>query len=324
MREGDVQCLLCAHRCVIKEGQKGICRLRINRAGTLYTQAYGAVTSLAIDPIEKKPLYHFHPGTMVFSISTASCNFRCLNCQNYSLSAYDLKTVPYMYMGARSAVDKALENRCDGIAYTYNEPTLWYEYTYDCSKLAHEDGLYNVYVTNGYMTEKPLREIAPYLDAMNIDVKGDDGFYKKVCKARLEPVLETCRLAKDLGIHTELTYLIIPGYNDDSNMIERFCDFVVKDLGYETPVHFTKFFPYHMMKDVMPTPLSTLLRAYTIAKSKRIEFVYIGNVQDKEHNNTYCPQCDSLLIERSMFRVDTAGLDGKKCRKCGRTIPLVL
>jgi pyruvate formate lyase activating enzyme len=324
IRESDVRCYLCAHKCVIKDGERGICRVRVNREGRLYTQAYGAVTSLAIDPIEKKPLYHFYPGSLALSIGTASCNFRCLHCQNYTLSAYGLEDVPYRYMGVRSLIEKAKENRCDGIAYTYNEPTTWYEYTYDCSKAAHGENLYNVYVTNGYITEEPLKEIAPYLDAMNIDVKGDETFYKKVCRAKLEPVLNTCRLALSLGIHFELTYLIIPGYNDGDTAIESFCDFVVEELGNEIPVHFTRFFPYYRMTDVPPTPYQTLLRAYTIAKAKKLDFVYIGNVLDREHNNTFCPKCSSLLIERSTFYTNVTGLDGKKCRNCGRRIPIIL
>jgi pyruvate formate lyase activating enzyme len=324
VRDSDVQCGLCAHRCVIKEGQRGICRVRVNREGRLYTEAYGAVASLAVDPIEKKPLYHFHPGSLAFSISTASCNFRCLHCQNYSLSACGLEDVPYRYMGVRSLLDKAEENRCDGIAYTYNEPTIWYEYTYDCSKKAHDEGLYNVYVTNGYITEEPLREIAPYMDAMNIDIKGNDSFYRKVCKARLEPVLDTCRLARSLGIHTELTYLVIPGYNDDDASVDGFCRFVAEELDNQTPVHFTRFFPYHRMTGVPSTPYQTLLKAYTIAKARKLEFAYIGNVMDREHNNTFCPQCNSLLIERSTFSVRLTGLDGKRCATCGRKIPIVL
>lgn len=324
IRESDVKCNLCAHRCVIKDGQRGICRVRVNRGGKLYTEAYGAVASLAVDPIEKKPLYHFHPGSLAFSISTASCNFRCLHCQNYALSAYGLDEVPYRYMGVRSLIDRVKENRCDGIAYTYSEPAIWYEYTYDCSKAAHEEGIYNVYVTNGYITEEPLREISPYLDAMNIDVKGNDVFYRKVCKAKLEPVLDTCRLARSLGIHIELTYLIIPGYNDDSQSIESFCDFVAGDLGGETPVHFTRFFPYYKMADAQPTSYQALLRAYTIAKAKKLDFVYIGNVLDREHNSTFCPSCNSLLIERNTFNVRLVGLEGNRCRNCGRRIPIVL
>ena len=322
--ENSVRCSLCAHRCVIKEGQRGVCRVRLNRDGVLYTTAYGAVTSIASDPIEKKPLYHFHPGDMVFSIGTASCNFRCPYCQNYLLAAYGFEHVPYKFLGSGTAVEEAIENGCKGVAYTYNEPTIWYEYTYDTSKTAHERGLYTIYVTNGYITEEPLRKIAPHLDAMNIDVKGDGEFYKKICRARLKPVLETCEMAKELGIHLELTYLIIPAYNDSGKKIEQFCDFVSNALGRDVPVHFSRFFPYYRMENTPPTPLSTMKIAYSIAKAKKLEFVYLGNVPDRGYNSTYCPDCNNLLIERGTFSSEMVGLDGGRCSRCNRTIPLVI
>jgi len=323
-RADAIQCFLCPHQCVLKNGQKGICEVRVNKNNVLYTRNYGAVTSVANDPIEKKPLYHFRPGTLAFSLGTASCNFKCLYCQNYTIAAYDIKQVPYWYMSPESAVEKAIKNRCDGIAYTYNEPIIWYEYTYDTSKLAHEKGLYNVYVTNGYITEEPLKEIAPYLDAMNIDIKGSDEFYKKVCKAKLEPVLNTSKIAKELGIHIELTYLIVPEYNDKSEDFERFCDWVIDELDENVPVHFSRFFPYYKMKDLYPTPISTMLKAYTVARAKGINFVYLGNVGEMEYNNTYCPHCNHLLIERTGFGAMVVGLEGKKCKKCGKSIPIIL
>ena len=241
-----VQCNLCSHKCKINIDKTGICGVRKNENNSLYSTIYGTCSSIAADPIEKKPLYHFHPGTNLLSLGTIGCNFKCLHCQNYSISTADENYSPLRDLSPEETVEIAKQNNCSGIAYTYNEPTIWHEFTYDSARLAKKAGLYTCYVTNGFITSEPLKELSDVLDAMNIDVKAfTDDFYKKVCKARLEPVLETCELAKKLGIHIELTYLVIPGYNDSIDEIKDFCNWILKKLNKKTPVHFSRFHPYH-------------------------------------------------------------------------------
>jgi len=320
-----VQCNLCAHHCKINEDKVGICSVRKNENYTLYTTIYGACSSIAVDPIEKKPLYHFHPGTNAFSIGTVGCNFKCLHCQNYTIATAD-ETFGYNRdLTAEDTVDLAKQNNCSGIAYTYNEPTIWHEFTFDSAKLAKKAGLYTCYVTNGYITEEPLKELSNVLDAMNIDVKAfTDSFYKKVCKASLKPVLKTCELAKELGIHIELTYLVIPGYNDSLEEVRDFCNWVLVNLDKKTPVHFSRFHPYYKMKDVPMTPLKTLNGIYDIARKSGLSYVYLGNVAHGDYENTFCPNCGNLCIERQGYSVDLVGIKDNKCLKCGKKIDIVI
>ena len=319
-----VQCTLCSHNCEIDVGMLGICRVRKNEDGKLYTLIYGSCSSMAADPIEKKPLYHFYPGTNVFSLGTVGCNFKCKHCQNSSIST----AMPdYSYLRnitPEQTIELAREQTCQGIAWTYNEPTIWHEFSFDSAKLAKKAGLYTVYVSNGYINEDPLREISPFLDAINVDVKAfDDDFYKKVCKARLDPVLKTCELAIELGIHLEVTYLVIPGYNDSVDEVRQFCRWVVDKLGSSTPVHFSRFHPDYRMTDVPMTPIETMLRIYDIAKETGIFYPYLGNVPQGKYENTICPRCGSICIERCGYSVTLNGIEDGKCTKCSTSIPIV-
>jgi pyruvate formate lyase activating enzyme len=313
-----VKCATCAWRCTIKEGKRGFCGVRENRNGKLYCLNYGLVSSVNVDPIEKKPLFHFYPGSSVFSLGTVGCNFRCLQCQNYTISqvSIDDSIRGLVEYTPEQAVKMAKDYGCRGIAWTYNEPAIWFEYTYDSAKLAKAEDLYTVYVTNGYMTEEALEMISPFLDAMNIDVKGfTQEFYTKLCKTKLIPVLDTVERASRLGIHIELTYLVIPTHNDSPSEIARFVDWVAGIDG-DIPVHFSRFHPDFKLTEIPMTPTKTLEGAYNIAKEK-LNYVYLGNVPGHNGENTLCSKCNSLLIERIGYRTKIIGLTGNACSKCG-------
>ena len=275
-----VQCSLCAHHCMISDGKTGICGVRKNENGRLFSLIYAACSSVAVDPVEKKPFFHFYPGSEVLSFGSVGCNFRCEHCQNFSISAASPKEGRLRDILPEEAVSLAQHYQCGGLAWTYNEPTIWHEYTFETAMLAKQKGFYTAYVTNGYITEEPLKELSSCLDAMNIDVKAfTEHFYKNVCKAKLAPVLHTCELAKELGIHVELTYLIIPRFNDDPDEIKKFCGWVVEKLGVETPVHFSRFHPDYKMTEVKSTSLETLLSSYETAKQAGLLYVYLGNIR---------------------------------------------
>jgi pyruvate formate lyase activating enzyme len=324
-----LKCNVCAHHCTIAESRYGICRTRQNRAGKLYTLIYSSVSSAHVDAIEKKPLYHFFPGSLAFSLGTVSCNFKCKHCQNFEISHasvrerdIDAHTVD---MSPEEAVRRAKDSGCDSISWTYNEPTIWFEYTYDCARIAKKAGLYTVYVTNGYISEDALNEISPFLDAANVDVKAfSEDFYKNISGAKLEPVLDTCRRMYEKKIHLELTYLIIPRHNDTDAEIKNFSSWVV-DLNPSIPVHFSRFYPMHLMLDVPPTPVETLERAHDIAKEAGVEYVYIGNVYGHKYENTFCPECETLLIERKGYNIRKI-ISQPRCPEpsCGKEINIRL
>jgi pyruvate formate lyase activating enzyme len=317
---GMVRCNLCSHRCPIPEGKTGICGVRQNRDNTLYALSYEKPAAIAVDPIEKKPLFHFHPGTSVLSFGGVGCNFRCLHCQNWDISQAGL-SFPYLKrVPVEDIPGLVKKRRSKGVAWTYNEPTIWYEYTYDASKLVKKEGMYSVYVTNGYMEEEPMKELRKYVDAMNIDVKAfTEEFYRKIVGAKLQPVLDHVVAAKELGYHVELTYLIIPGKNDNLDEIKSFSEWVANEVGVETPVHFSRFHPDYKMTNVRPTPYRTMMDAYETAKEAGLDYVYLGNmVTDKE--NTYCPKCGELLVERQGFGITKYHIKNGKCPKCGHTI----
>jgi pyruvate formate lyase activating enzyme len=322
LENSKVKCNLCSHNCIINEGNIGFCGIRKNEGGKLFSLIYGTCSSMAVDPIEKKPLYHFYPGSKVFSMGTVGCNFKCLHCQNSDISTADT-SFPYLReITAEDSIQLAKEQNCQGVAFTYNEPCIWYEFTFDSAKIAKENGLYTCYVTNGYISENPLRDISDFLDAMNIDIKAfTEDFYKKVCKAKLKPVLDTCILAKTLDIHIELTYLVIPGFNDSIDEIKNFSKWIIENLGEDTPVHFSRFHPDYNMINVSATPISTMENVYNIAVKSNLNFVYLGNLTYENYNNTFCPNCGSLIVERSYFDVKLKELDKNRCRKCGFSLP---
>ncbi|UCE91640.1 MAG: AmmeMemoRadiSam system radical SAM enzyme [Methanobacteriota archaeon] len=320
-----VQCLLCPHECLISEGKRGICGVRENRSGKLYALTYGLASSIHPDPIEKKPLFHFMPGTMSLSLGSVGCNLKCRHCQNYSISRASPEDGGLISVSTGEIVQRARESGAESVSWTYNEPTIWHEFTTDASRAIHESGLKTNYVTNGYISDEPLRDLKGVIDAMNIDVKAfRDEFYRQVCGGHLAPVLKSCEAARELGIHIELTYLVIPGYNDSESEVHEFSKWVADSLSRDTPVHFSAFHPDYRLTEVERTPFPTLNRAYESAVEAGLEHVYIGNVRAGERENTHCPGCGALLIQRDGFRLAKTDMSEGRCAKCGRAVNIVL
>jgi len=321
--DDKVQCHLCAHECIIDPGKRGICRVRENRAGTLYSLVYGRMISGNTDPIEKKPLFHFLPGTRAYSIATVGCNFQCRHCQNYTISQwprfYD-GDIPGENRTPAQVVDQALATRSASIAFTYTEPTIFSEFAYDTAFLAREKGLRNVFVSNGYMTEAAATAMAAVIDGDNIDLKSfSDGFYRKVCKARLQPVLDTIVRMKTLGVWVEVTTLLIPGLNDSDAELRDIARFL-HSTGPDIPWHVTAFYPTYKMLDRPATPVETLRHARDIGLAAGLRYVYTGNLPGGSGENTFCPVCNQLLIERRGFLVQQNRLVAGVCPDCGAAI----
>ena len=277
--DGVVECQLCPHHCRIAKGRTGRCRSRRNHDGVLVSEVYGRPCSLAIDPIEKKPLYHFHPGTTCLSLACTGCNFRCQNCQNHEISQVAPDEMDHYNLTPEQLVNLCLQHHCPGIAYTYTEPLTYIEYVTDCARLAHEKGLWNILVTAGYVCQEPLADLLPYLDAANIDLKSfSDDIYQRVSGGHLQPVLDTILAMKQAGVWIELTNLVIPGINDDMDMIRQMCQWLVANDLADAPLHFSRFFPRYKMQDLQPTPVQTLRAARQIAEEEGIKYVYLGNV----------------------------------------------
>jgi len=319
----SVNCFLCNHHCRINDGAYGFCNVRLNKGGTLYSLNYNKLVAANIDPIEKKPLYHFLPGTKSYSIACIGCNFRCDFCQNWeisqSLEAQKLG-VSEFENSAQNIVSETIRNGCPSISYTYTEPTIYFEFAFETAKLAKEKGLYNVFVTNGYMTKEALEYIKPYLNAANVDLKSfRDDFYRKTCKATLKPVLENIRLMKEMGIWIEVATLVVPGLNDSDQELNDIAHFLA---GVDENIcwHISAFHPDYQLTDITSTPVVTLERAYKIAKAHKLKFVYIGNMPTDYGENTYCPACSKLLIKRSGFFVESKKIKEGKCGYCGQKI----
>ena len=320
--EGSVRCVLCKHRCLIKDGKRGICSVRENSGGTLYSLVYGKCISQSIDPIEKKPLYHFYPGSGSFSVATVGCNFQCKHCQNYSISQMpgDQGEIMGEHVSPEKIVGAAKRDQCASIAYTYTEPTIYYEYAYDIAALAHKQEIKNVFVTNGYTSPDALRHIQPFLDGANVDLKSfSDEFYRKICGARLQPVLDSLMLYKELGIWLEITTLLIPTYNDSDRELQSIAEFIV-GLGRHIPWHISAYYPTYKLKDQPRTSAQMLQRAREIGLKAGLRYVYEGNVPGEVGENTYCYSCGKLLIERLGFRIGHYQIKNAKCPECNAPI----
>jgi pyruvate formate lyase activating enzyme len=319
---GRVRCGLCRFHCLIADGARGICGVRENRGGTLFSLVYGRLCAENVDPIEKKPLFHVMPGSNSFSIATVGCNFHCRHCQNYSISqVHGGDRIPGHDRTPEMIVQHALANDCRSISYTYTEPTVFFEFAYDTARLAREAGLLNIFVTNGYISSQALATIAPCLDAANIDLKGfSDSFYRDIVHARLSEVLDSIIQYRSQGIWIELTTLIIPGLNDSDDELEGIARFIVSNLGADTPWHVSRFYPTFQLTDRPPTPPETLRRAVEIGRAAGLRYVYEGNVPDRGGETTSCPACSARLVERFAFTVRSNRIRNGACPECGATI----
>ena len=321
MDNADVRCNLCAHRCLISEGKKGICQVRQNRQGTLYTLVYGRTISSNVDPVEKKPLYHFHPGSTAYSIATPGCNFRCQWCQNWEIS--QMPPDRDLVLGDEATPDQvvaaAKRSGCRSIAYTYTEPTVFFEYAYDIAQQAHRAEVANIYVTNGFMTGEMLDTFYPLLDAANVDLKAfQDETYRKLIGGRLQPVLDSLKKMKQQDVWVEVTTLVIPGINDEPDELRDIAQFISQELGPETPWHISRFFPTYKLTDVPPTSVETMDKAEEIGRAAGLHYVYLGNLHGE--TNTFCHQCGQLLIQRLGYRIVRNDVSEGKCPRCGTPV----
>lgn len=322
--DGRLECFLCPRYCKLGDGKTGFCFVRQNINGVIQSLAYANPIAVNIDPIEKKPLYHFLPGSQIFSIGTAGCNLGCKFCQNWDMSKARFDQSSAKHLSPEDIVKSALDYDCKGIAFTYNEPTIFGEYVVDISKLAHQSGLKTVMVTNGYITIEALHDIYPFIDGANIDLKAfSDEFYSKMCLAHLQPVLDAIIEIKKMSTWIELTTLLVPGLNDSVKEVEKLVSWVLENIGEDVPIHFSAFHPDYKLRNCVRTPKSTLDRARNIALDAGIHYVYEGNVMTTTEGNTYCPNCKRLLIERQWFTVVHSTLSDGKCQ-CGNDIPIVI
>ena len=316
-----VECELCPRRCVLANYQRGDCRVRVNVDGTLYTLVYGKPCATHVDPIEKKPLFHFLPGTPIYSIATAGCNLHCKYCQNWEISQTDPEDARNVDLEPTRVVAEAERTGCISVAYTYSEPMIFYEYVIDAARRGRERGLKNVLVTAAYIEPAPLRELCKVSDAANVDLKSlSDEFYREICGGRLEPVLRSLTIFREEGVWLEVTNLIVPELNDAPSSITKLVRWVRDNLGAETPLHFSRFYPMYKLANLPPTPVATLTMARNIALEEGMKYPYVGNVPGHPGNNTYCPGCGQAVVERHGYAILTYRLDGNKCNKCGATV----
>jgi len=315
-----VQCNVCNHRCNIANGKYGFCFTRKNNNGKLYSCNYGVISSAAVDPIEKKPLYHFLPSSLSYSLGGLGCNMRCLNCQNYSISQKIGEGSRTCEILPKTAVENAINSNCQSISWTYNEPTMYLEYTLETAEISHKSNLKNIYVSNGYMSEEALKLLIPKIDAFNIDLKSmSNQFYKDICQATVDPILDNLKVIYKNKKHLEITNLLIEGFNDSDELIKALLEFIANELGNNVPIHFSRFFPYYKMEDVPPTNIAKLKRTKELAIEFGLQYVYLGNVPDNQ--NSHCPNCGELLIERKGYNIsDKNKINNNKCVSCGEKL----
>lgn len=317
-----VKCLICPNECTLKPGELSDCRNRMNKDGKLITIAYGNPCAVHVDPIEKKPLYHFLPTTRAFSVATAGCNLACLNCQNWTISQKSPTETRNYDLMPEALVEQAVKNDCRSIAYTYSEPNTFFEYTCDSSRLAREKNIRNVLVSAGYINPDPLRHMLRYVDGANIDLKSfSEEIYLKLNGGKLQPVLDALKIYREQGIWLEITNLVVPEWTDDMDMIARMCDWLYANGFKDVPLHFSRFHPTYKLTQLPPTPVGTLERAREIAMKAGIRFVYIGNVPGTTASNTYCPRCGEIILERKGYRIGRNNLKNGRCASCGEIIP---
>jgi pyruvate formate lyase activating enzyme len=322
LEENTLVCGICPNQCELNPGDRGICRSKVNIDGVLYSLAYGNPCAVNVDPIEKKPLYHFHPRITAFSIAAAGCNFRCLNCQNYEISQAKPHEVRNVELFPPEVIREAQRAGAAAVAYTYSEPITFFEYMMETARLARGEGLANLLISNGYINCGPLLDLCKVLDAANINLKAyDDGVYRRLNGGRLAPVLATFKTLHEQGVHFEMTNLVVPGYVDDEEAVGRMCGWILEALGQDHPLHFLRFFPRYKLDRLPPTPVSTLERFRELALKAGIRYVYIGNVPGHEGNHTYCHNCNKLLIRRDGYIIPVYELEGERCRHCGTRIP---
>ena len=321
MTQGGVQCLICPNNCTLREGTRGICRTHVARDNKLFTIAYGNPCSVQIDPIEKKPLFHFFPASECLSIATSGCNLACLNCQNWEISQRSPVDSKNYELFPEQVVEAAINSRCQSIAYTYTEPTVFYEYMLDTAIIARSRGIKNLMISNGFINEKPLRELCKTIDAANIDLKSFSAeSYEKLFRGRLQPVLDSIQVLKDEGVWLEITNLLIPGLTDDPDVLTRMCEWLAGHGFAGTPLHFSRFHPMHKLTGIPVTPVAMLEKARETAVNAGIRFVYIGNVPGSDAQHTYCPGCNKTVIERYGFSIGAMNLVNESCRFCGTKI----
>jgi len=319
---GGIECELCPRHCFITDLERGYCGVRENRKDTYYTLVYGLPCSVNIDPIEKKPFFHFYPGTEAFSLATAGCNVNCKFCQNWEISQTRPEQTKNIELPPKAVVDNCRERKVPSIAYTYSEPIIFYEYMYDIAKLAHESSIKSVMITGGYIEKEPLKDLLTQLDAVKVDLKAmREDYYKNIVHGELKPVLDALVQIKNSGVWLEIVYLVVPTLNDTDSEFVDLARWVKTNLGADIPVHFSRFYPQYLLKNLPPTPTQTLERAYQISRAEGLQFVYLGNLPGHPAESTYCPDCGELLIERRGYRINKYNLDGNRCHKCNREIP---
>ena len=322
MGSNKVICEICPNRCLLAPGDRSICRSKVNMDGKLFSLVYGNPCAANLDPIEKKPLYHFLPRTKAFSIATAGCNFRCPNCQNWEISQFKPQEVRHFELFPPEAVQAATQSGAASIAYTYSEAITFFEYMIDVARMARLAGLNNLFISNGYINKAPLLELCKVLDAANIDLKSfDDAIYRKLTGGRLKPVLDTLKTLREQRVHTEVAALVVPDFTDDPEIIKQMCRWFLENLGPDTPLHFLRFFPKYKLDRLGPTPISTISRFREMAMAEGIHYVYVGNVPGHEGNHTFCHHCKRLLVERQGYSIPTYNLEGRRCIFCQTVIP---